>query len=161
MCPSGRELKSIEAIAMLDEQLIHAVEDCEDFIRHIPNGWRDLRMVQKVVARLMTAIYDIVPGKTLKHFQDLVNYGEISVRFKPVGSVQEKILMHGDEAEVLVDTCLAEKCSLCMLEGPDVKRCPLRKCLIHVAPPTDFEEERPIGCEYQGISHSGEAHFCG
>ena len=81
---SGREYYALrELFAAVDGFNRNACE-LEKRVRTIPNGYRDLRMLQSVSAKLMRDILETVPVKKLAQIRRELSSSEMILRVKPI-----------------------------------------------------------------------------
>lgn len=135
---SSREMHEIELVAALDARLAAGGQYLQPRLRSIPNGWRDYRMIASRVGRLIEALYQTLPNSQLRHMVTLAQYGEAVVRVKgPADKPMQAVLL--SDLEVLIDTLMGAHCSMCLKDGPDVKRCQLRKAMMNIATPPNVQ----------------------
>ena len=94
---NAREIHTIEFLAGLDAQLVEGQENLRDRLRMIPNGWKDFRLAVTRTERVLDAIYNTLPTKTLVHMQKLAQHGQIVIRPKPT------VKLHDDMQIVCAD----------------------------------------------------------
>lgn len=88
---NAREIHTIEFLAGLDAQLVEGQENLRDRLRLIPNGWRDFRLAVTRTERVLDAIYNTLPNKTLVHMQKLAQHGQIVIRPKPTVKLHDDV----------------------------------------------------------------------
>ena len=132
---NAREIHSIEFLAGLDAQLIEGQEILKERLGLIPGGWRRFRLAVTTVERLLDAIYATLPIRTLKHMNRLCQYGQIIVRPKPAVKLGDEVQIVGEEElKVIINSCVANECAICVKDRAGQKGCRLRKALAHIAP---------------------------
>lgn len=71
MDANAREIHTIEFLAGLDAQLTSGQEHLRERLQSIPGGWRNYRLAVTTTQRVLDAIYETLPTKTLKHMMRL------------------------------------------------------------------------------------------
>jgi len=105
---------------------------CEDFIKGLPYGGRDLETVRRVTLRLWTNAMAVIDKDQLR--QILMNVEAASVT---VGITRMRAAEHASKygqfithaAATALTEAAAEKCSTCMLDRNGARRCELRAAL--------------------------------
>lgn len=146
---SGREMKAIEMLAALDSRLVQAGDAMRPRLKRIPNGWRQWRLITSSVERLLLQIYDTLPRKNLMYMHNLCQNGEVVIRFVPVTRAPEWMMILDEDLKLLLNAAMASECAVCLRDGPEVRRCPLRGALQRLAPAHD---ECATGCEYRNVA---------
>ena len=94
----------------------------------------------------MPRLYDAIPVKTRRHIENLCNHGEVLIRIKQTARVPEYTLISDDDLRVVCDAAMENECAICLKQGKEIDRCPLRKAMLHIAQPFT---ETPTSCGYQ------------
>lgn len=152
---NAREVHAIEYLAGLDCQLIHDQEMLKERLSLIPNGWRNFRLALTTTEKLIDAVYETLPTKTLLHMERLSKYGEVIIRPKPLIKMPNDVqIVSKDDLIMLLNTTIASECALCVKDATEQKKCKLRKCLMNVAPTGAL---RPDGlCSYIDVVTGNE-----
>lgn len=132
---NAQEIHTIEFLAGLDAQLIRGQKHLQDRLKTIPGGWRDFRLAVTTTERVIDAVYDTLPKKTLRHMNRLSDYGEIVIRPKPAIKLPDDVQIVGSgDLKQIINAAIEGHCAICVKEYADQKACPLRKALMHIAP---------------------------
>ena len=132
---NAREIHTIEFLAGLDAQLVEGQEILRDRLRLIPNGWRDFRLAAKSTERVLDAVYNTLPNKTLIHMQKLAQNGQIVIRPKPTVKMHDDMqIVCADDLKLLINTTIASECAICVKDAKEQRKCKLRKALMNIAP---------------------------
>ena len=150
---NSKELHRFELVACLDMQLTSGQEPLKARLQTIPNGWRDWRMIQARLARLVTQIYATMPEKRMKYMRSICAYGEVLIRLKPAAKSDENVLVPVSALKVLVNGAMLQKCRYCFEDRAGIKACELRKALIEAAPPIDLNMGE---CPYRHVVETCE-----
>lgn len=138
---NAREVHIIEFIAGLDVQLTDGCEILKDRLNLIPNGWRNFRLAQATVSRLMDKIYETLPDKTLRHMARLCANGEIVIRPKAViPRLDDAQIVLNEDLRVLVNHAMAAECAMCLKDPREQKKCELRRAMENVAPTAEIHK---------------------
>ena len=154
---NSRELHRFELVACLHYQ-IHKGQEClKSRLQTIPNGWRDWRMIDARLGRLIDQLYDTMPLNRVKYMDNLNRNGEIIIRQRQVVKTDEFVTIHVSALKEVVNRAMVGDCTICFLDKPDIKHCALRKALIECAPPVDLN----LGdCPYRYvIEHCEEGKY--
>jgi len=138
--PNARELHGIEYLAALDQRLTEYESVLRRRLQETPDGWRQYRIAEAAVDKVITGLYGTVPEKTLKHMRRLSETGQVIIRPKPIVPVDDPQIVLTSVLKVLVNTSIASECSICLKEGAEVKKCKLRKALMLSAPPKELTD---------------------
>lgn len=150
---NGQEMRVIEYLAAMDSKITQSGEALRERLKDIPNGWRQWRLMAVTTDRLLAQLYDTMPIKNLRHIQNICDYGEIIIRIAPVSRVPEHTLISEDDLRVVFNTAMAAECAICLKDGKEIDRCPLRRAMLSIAPPS---EDPPIGCGYRNHAMASE-----
>ena len=153
--PNAREIQAIEYLAAIDCQLIASQKQLENRLKQIPNGWRDYRLATTRIERVLDAVYETLPEKTLKHLYRLSTNGEVVIRPKSITKRPDDVQIVGtDDLKMLINVAMASECAVCMKDIREQKRCKLRKALECIAP----AKELPANglCAYAEVAANSE-----
>ena len=142
----GEEMQIIEYLAAMDYKMGKAGDVMRERLKLIPNGWRQWRLMVSIINRLVPQVYSVIPVKTRRHIENLCNHGEVVIRIKPTARVPEHTLISDDDLCVVCDAAMENECAICLKQGKEIDRCPLRKAMLHIAQPFT---ETPTSCGYQ------------
>ena len=150
--PTSREMRSIEMIAILDARLANDRPYLEDRLRSVPDLYRQWRIAETAVCKVVDGLYDTLPVKTLMRMRTLHNNGEVIIR--PMGGMNKDsdcMIVLTEDLKRLVNAVIDSECSMCMKTGKDIKRCKLHETLVRVTPPTKIFDGDSVLCEYTKI----------
>lgn len=151
--PTSRETRSIEMIAVLDARLGNDRPYLEKRLRSVPDLYRQWRIAETAVCKIVDGIYDTLPEKTLMRIRKIFNNGEVIVR--PKGGLtkdNDTAIVLAEDLRLLAETARKSECAICMKSGKDIKRCKLRESLMRVSPPKEVLDENSSLCEYATIA---------
>jgi hypothetical protein len=146
---SGKELKCVEYLVAMESRVLEVGDAMRERLKKIPNGWRQFRLLVSTLDRLMPEVYDTVPNKTRMYLKNIMENGEVLIRFIPVSRNPEWKLVKDEDLAVLINLAMAGECAICMKQGREAKKCKLRGALENIAPP---REGHPAGgCGYMNV----------
>ena len=128
----GDDLTRMLGLYAADAELATAVKDenVKRRMRLLPNGWRDLRMIQARLAKLTDAIQWTVPkekrvgfARTAQRCRYIVMQGPLAVKPKP----NEEEIITTKELDELVSSAWEGRCRMCVDGNCD--RCDLGRVL--------------------------------
>lgn len=114
----------------------------EQLSRRVPNGWRDLRMVQSKLDKLVESVLNTIPVEQLDTMIAQMRISHLRIVTNDVGQSDEsKWLVPRDELTELVAAVVDEKCLMC--DKTDWYNCKLRRIIRDL--PVDVTNV-PNGC---------------
>lgn len=114
----------------------------ERLTRRVPNGWRDLRMVQSKLDKLVESVLNTIPVEQLDTMIAQMRISHLRIVTNDVGKSDEsKWLVPRDELTELVAAVVDEKCLMC--DKTDWYNCKLRRIITDL--PVDVANV-PNGC---------------
>ena len=146
-------MRVIEYLAAMDSKIVESGDAMRNRLRDIPNGWRQWRLMASTLSRLLAQLYDLMPIKNLHHIQNIRAHGEVLIRMQPASRVPQYTLVNEDDLRILVNTSMAAECAICLKDGKEIDRCPLRRAMLSIAPPYD---DPPTGCGYRDVALASE-----
>lgn len=155
---TGWEKDMLVRLSVCYEILIHDVGDgVKKRVSLIPGGWRDLRLCQEKLRRLVDSIYRTIPQEQLYSLSRTLKDASYSVGVRgPVGRNRQKVLdeqgifvAYGD-INHLFEAAREGKCLTCVCDREGQARCELRKTLDHI--PSDIEDREDGGCPYMDVT---------
>lgn len=147
--PNSREVAGIEYLAAIDCQLIHNEKHLEARLKSIPDAWRQYRIAQSAIGKVIESLYATVPQKTLVHMQRLASNGEVIIRQRSITKTSEAQLVPEDVLKMLINFTMESQCAICLKRGKEAQRCKLRRGLMLIAPPDTVNE---TGCSYSDVA---------
>ena len=146
---SGKELKCVEYLVAMESRVLEVGDAMRERLKKIPNGWRQFRLLVSTLDRLMPEVYDTVPNKTRMYLKNIMENGEVLIRFIPVSRNPEWKLVKDEDLAVLINLAMAGECAICMKQGREAKKCKLRGALENITPP--LEGHPTGGCGYMNV----------
>ena len=132
---NARELHNLEFLAGLDAQLIQGGEILKERLATIPNGWRNFRLATATTQRVLDAIYETIPDKTMRHMRRLRDCGQIVIRPRPMIKMPDDVqIVPTADLRTLINHVIEGECAMCVKDVAGQKGCELRKALMVLAP---------------------------
>ena len=147
--PGPRELHAIEFILGLHAQILINEPVLEARLRLIPNGWRNYRLIRRLIDDIVDGLYATMPVKTVKRIIRLLDCGEIIIRPKPVIPVPNMQIVEANDIEMIINTVLRTECSLCVKDAKEARKCALRKAMMQITPAESLH--RISVCPYRDV----------
>lgn len=150
---NGNEQRVLEYLAAMDAKIIESGEALRPRLNQIPNGWRQWRLMASTVGKLLEDIYGTLPMKNLRHMANICNYGEVLVRMRPAVRVPDYLLVNENDLRLVINKAMAGECAICVRQGKEIDRCPMRRAMLNIAPPMD---ESDTDCGYRDVAMQSE-----
>ena len=145
---SSREIRAIEFLAELDKILADSGESLESRLRSVPDLYRQYRIAQAAMTKVINGLYDSLPRKTLLKMQRTCETSELVVRPRSILSkFSDTKVVLSEDMDILVNAAMSSRCAFCIESGEKVKQCKLRKALIDITPPEKLGDDKSL-CEY-------------
>lgn len=152
---NAREIHSIEFLAGLDAQLVQGQGTLKERLQAIPGGWRNFRLAVSTTERVLDAIYETLPDKTLRHMQRLCQCGQVIIRPRPLIKMPDDVhIVDAADLKMLINAVIENKCAICVEDAAGQKACPLRKALHHIAPTESVYRDGK--CSYLDVAAGNE-----
>lgn len=146
----GEDRKRINSVTREALTILYAAGQAIDMVapkleqltRRVPNGWRDLRMVQSKLDKLVESVLNTIPVEQLETMIAQMRISHLRIVTNDVGKSDEsKWLVPRDELTELVAAVVDEKCLMC--DKTDWYSCKLRRIISDL--PVDVKNV-PNGC---------------
>lgn len=128
---SGREYYGLLCmVGAINEMELHGGY-LKERLRKIPNGWRDYRLAQSLLASLFPAVLRTIPGRKIRAIEQEIRHAKIKLEINPVtiGDFDGVTYIEQQALMDAVNYIIGMNCFMCELRGADVKRCKVRKLL--------------------------------
>lgn len=149
-----RENEFFIQLLLMRNNLYSNADDVKERLKDFPGDWRDLKLILKLGEKIQNHLSSTIPSDKLVRYKQLVEIGRYTLEFPGASPKGRYKLMDVDDLSHLAEAAIKGQCGLCMAEGRDVKRCPLREALLVVAPPAKISA---VGCEYRHVAGDLEA----
>ena len=146
----GNENQGLKWLFAFDSCLkLDCLDKLEKRLKSMPNGWRDARMIQTVLGRLIDNLSETIPPEQrISILKNLMNQ-EIRIGTSAVASVPDFTLVPLKSAYILSQAAMDNQCLFCAKSVMDARKCELRKALDAF---TTIDREEIDGCRYRAGS---------
>ncbi len=119
-----------------------------------PTVWRDLRLMATLSRKVQEALLETMPQRRVEYYQAYRERGQYVMQISGPVRTGRQILVSDVHLGAVCDAALRGVCALCISEGKEVDKCPLREGLMEVAPPTQLNAagSRFAECEYRNAA---------
>ena len=154
----GRQMPNRQENAlMLDLMLVRNTlakngESVRGRLNGVPHGWRDLRLLWYLVNRLQTELLKTMPDRRVAYYDQMARHGQVIIDIPGPIPKGRHILITDDHLAAITEAAMQGECALCLKEGKEAQRCPIRQALLEVAPPKEIiggDKAWWASCEYQ------------
>ncbi len=150
--PNQRENIFLQDIMVLRNDLVRYSESVHARLVPYPGAWRDLRLMLHLVRKLQTILLDTLPDKKVAQLQNIALHGKFFIELPGPLWKNRFVCIDEKSLSALMQAAMEGECAICLREGRDVKRCPLRAALIATVPPEKIlDNHQVMGCEYRDI----------
>ena len=112
--------------------------------------WRDIRLMLTLINRIQDALIETMPESRDQYYTAYARHGHYKMEIDGPIDTARHVLITARHLGAITDAAMSSECILCIREGNEISRCPLRDALLEVAPPTNLEPEGMIRkCEYR------------
>ncbi len=150
---NAKELHGVEFLAALSGQMDKHCMILKPRLQAIPNGWRQYRLIESTLHKLLGDVYQTMTVKSLQRMKNMMQYGEVKISIAPIERhALGYVTVHEKDLALVVTKAMQGECAMCIKDGDDVKKCPLRKALWEMLPPDEIPR---FGCPYRENSMEG------
>ena len=142
---NGREMDVLEKLVLLDAVLIKGENTMKPRLSTIKNGWRDYKMIAKVMGKLVEKILETCTVRTLERLQSIGENCELSIKPRSIAKDDPCLIIHESALMQLINTTCNAECAICFKHGAEVRGCTLRKTLMEIAPLNDPPKDGRCG----------------
>lgn len=144
---TAKELHGVEFLAALDAQMHKHGDRLKPRLQMVPNGWRQYRLVESALTSLIAGLYDTMPAKQVLRVEHMMQHGEVKIDLAPVAkNTLGYLTVHENDLAVIATAAMQGECAMCIKDGDEIKKCPLRKALWEIATPDELPK---FGCRYR------------
>lgn len=149
--PNRQENALMMDLMMLRNTLAHHSEAVRPRLKAYPTAWRDLRLLWYLVNKVQTQLLDTMPDRRVAYYGQLAQYGQVIIDIPGPVPKGRHILISDDGLAAITEAAMRGECAICLKDGKDVLRCPIRGALLEVAPPETISDGRQYwaSCEYR------------
>lgn len=151
--PDRRENEFMLNLMILRNTLVRNAPACRERARRAGKWiWRDIRLMLSLVARIQDALLRTMPESRDDYYRAYAENGHYEIRMNGPVRTSRHVLITDVHLGAICDAAMQSECVLCLREGKEISRCPLREALLEVALPSELQEGRWAKCEYRGAA---------
>ena len=111
--------------------------------------WRDIRLLLTLVCRIQEAMLRTMPESRDEYYTAYAMSGHYELHIDGPIRTARHLLITDRHLAAMAEAAMKSECILCMREGSEIGKCPLREALLETAVPTEIQEGRWEKCEYR------------
>lgn len=148
--PNRRENAFMLDLMMLRNSLAQNSEAVRGRMSCYPYAWRDIRLMWHLVNKLQNQLMDTMPDRRLAYYQQMAAQAKVIIDIPGPIPKGRNMLISETRLAAITEAAMRGECALCVKEGREVKRCPIRDALLEIAPPETINggERQFDDCEY-------------
>ena len=152
--PNKHEHALMLDLMMLRNSLAHHGEAARQRLNCYPYAWRDMRLLWHLVNKLQGQLIDTMPDRRVAYYEQMARQGQVIIDIPGPIPRGRHILIGEKHLAAIMEAAIRGECALCIKEGKEVQRCPIREALLEVAPPETVSDCRDwwTGCEYRSAA---------
>lgn len=150
--PNRRENALMLDLMLVRNTLAKNSEAVRGRLKSVPHGWRDMRLLWHLVNRLQQELLKTMPDRRAAYYDQMARHGQVIIDIPGPIPRGRHILITDEHLAAITEAAMRSECALCVKEGKEAQRCPIRQALLETAPPREiFGGDRPrwASCEYQ------------
>lgn len=150
---NAKEIHGVEFLAALSGQMDKNCRILKPRLQAIPNGWRQYRLIESTLHKLLGDMYQTMTVKSLQRIQNMMRHGEVKINIAPIERhALGYVTVHEKDLALIVTAAMQGECAMCIKDGDDVKKCQMRKALWEMLPPDEIPR---FGCPYRENAMEG------
>ena len=152
--PNRQENALMLGLMMLRNSLAHNSEAVRDRLGVYPYAWRDLRLLWHLVNKLQEQLLGTIPDRRVAYYDQMARHGKVIIDIPGPIPRGRHILITEKGMAAITEAAMRGECALCLKEGKEVTRCPIRAALLEVAPPETISDGQKwwVSCEYRNAA---------
>ena len=113
--------------------------------------WRDIRLLLTLVNKIQDGLLATMPQSRDEYYSAYALHGHYELHIDGPIRTARHLLVTDRHLAAMAEAAMKSECILCMREGSEIDRCPLREALLESAVPTAIEEGDSLfrKCEYR------------
>lgn len=137
------------AIMILRNELQRRSDVMKDRLAATDGGLRNLGLLKWLVDFIQDAITKTLTDKDVQKYITYAEHGRLTIDIPGAVETRTHVAIDKKDLNELANYAVYGQCTTCIREGKEIKRCPLRQILLHVAPPDELADHKGImSCEY-------------
>ena len=137
------------AIMILRNELVRRSDVMKDRLAATEGGLRNLGLLKWLVDFVQDAITSTLTDKDIQKYATYAEHGRLTIDIPGAVETRTHVAIDKKDLNELANYAVYGQCTTCIREGKEIKHCPLRQILLHVAPPDELKDHKGImSCEY-------------
>lgn len=138
-------------LMMLRNSLAKHSEAVKDRLKVCPHAWRDMRLLWYLVNKLQIQLLNTMPDRRILYYDQMARHGKVIIDIPGPIPKGRHILITEKRLAAITEAAMRGECALCIKDGREAQRCPIRDALLEAAPPAVINEKIDwfTSCEYQ------------
>lgn len=148
--PNKRENEFLMNLMILRNTLVLNSSACRDRAKRAGKWtWRNIRLMLTLVNKVQDDLIKTMPARRDAYYATYAAHGHYELVMNGPTRPTRFVLISDRHLAALCEAAMESECVMCMLTGSEIAKCPLRKALLEVAPPTELQDGRWERCEYR------------
>lgn len=127
-------------------------ESVRDRLKQVnPHAWRDLQLLFSLVCRIQEQLRATMPESRDAYYQTIAQHGRYCMQLEGPIRQERTVVITDVHLGAILDAAIKSECLMCVKDGREIDRCPLRQAMLEVAPPEKVNGDGAIGCEYRDV----------
>ena len=153
--PNRAENELMLNLMILRNSLVNYAPAARDRARRAGKWiWRDLRLMTTLVCRVQEALLETMPESRDAYYRTYAQHGHYELVMNGPVRGQRHVLIGDKHLAAICEAAMESDCVMCVLDGAEIDRCPLRQGLLEVAPPREVQDGKWKKCEYRDVAAS-------
>ena len=111
--------------------------------------WRDIRLMLALVSKVQVALLRTMPASRDDYYTAYAEHGHYELHINGPVRTPRMLMITDRHLATICEAAMASECIMCMREGSEIDKCPLRDALLESAVPTAYQEGKWKRCEYR------------
>ena len=150
--PNKRENEFMMNLMVLRNTLRTNAPACRERAERAgPGIWEDIQAMLAAVDRIQNGMLATMPESRDDYYTAYARNGHYELHIDGPIRTARHLLVTDRHLASICEAAMKSECILCMREGDEISRCPLREALTEAAPPTEIREGKGLWfrCEYR------------
>ena len=152
--PNRSENQFMMDMLLLRNAVMARAEKVKDRLGMVnPHAWRDLRLLASLVERIQNQMLATMPDSRMEYYSALARHGRYHLDVDGPIRKGRAVVITDFKLAALCEAVMENECVMCLKDGADIEKCPIRDALLEVAPPSETQIDGAVyRCEYAGAA---------
>lgn len=153
--PNRKENEFMMNLMILRNSLMVNSQACKDRAKRAGKWtWRNIRILTALVCKVQDELLATMPDRRNAYYANYAANGHYELVMNGPKRSERFVLISDRHLAALTEAAMETECIMCMRQGSEIEKCPIRKALMEVAPPTELQDGRWAQCEYRDAASS-------